>query len=82
MLFASYKGYIHDLYWVLGLINNFPIFLELTLRCQKTPFSIFLMFQGANFVWITWKSAGVVFWKEEDLRAKEAWKSSKEGQKG
>ena len=53
MLFASYKGYIHDLYWVLGIINNFPIFLELTLRCQKTPFSIFWCFRDPNDVQMT-----------------------------
>ena len=83
MLFASYKGYIHDLYWVLGIINNFPIFLELTLRCQKTPFSIFWCFRDPNDVQMTWNFTGITFfWKERNVGAKESKKRRPEGQKG
>ena len=81
MLFASYKGYIHDLYWVLGIINNSPIFMELTLRCQKTPFSIFWCFRDPNDVQMTWKFMSISFWKEQRVGAKEANKRSPEGQK-
>ena len=82
MLFASYKGYIHDLYWVLGIINNFPIFLELTLHCQKTPFSIFLCFMRPNHVIMTWDFTGITFWKERNVGAKESKKWRPEGRKG
>jgi len=70
MLFASYKGYIHDLYWVLGIINNFPIFLELTLRCQKTPFSIFWCFRDPNDVQMTWDFTGITFLEGTKRRRK------------
>ena len=70
MLFASYKGYIHDLYWVLGIINNFPIFLELTLRCQKTPFSIFWCFRDPNDVQMTWNFTGIIFLEGTKRRRK------------
>ena len=70
MLFASYKGYIHDLYWVLGIINNFPIFLELTLRCQKTPFSIFWCFRDTNDVQMTWNFTGIIFLEGTKRRRK------------
>ena len=80
MLFASYKGYIHDLYWVLGIINNFPIFLELTLHCQKTPFSIFWCFRDPNDVQMTCKFTSISFWKEQSVGAKEANKRRPEGQ--
>ena len=70
MLFASYKGYIHDLYWVLGIINNFHIFLELTLHCQKTPFSIFLRFRRPNHVIMTWDFTGITFLEGTKRRRK------------
>ena len=70
MLFASDKGYIHDLYWVLGIINNFPIFLELTLHCQKTPFSIFLRFRRPNHVIMTWDFTGITFLEGTKRRRK------------
>ena len=66
----------------LGGNTKFPQFSGINPPCQKTPFSIFLTFEGVNFVQFTWKSAGVIFWKEEDLRAKEAWESSNEARKG
>ena len=72
MLFASYKGYIHDLYWVLGIINNFPIFLELTLRCQKTPFSIFWCFRDQTTSKWPEILRGSFFWKERNVGAKES----------
>ena len=81
MLFASYKGYIHDLYWVLGIINNFPIFLELTLRCQKTHFFYILMFQGPKRHPNDLKLYGDhFFWKERNVGAKESKKRRPEGQ--
>jgi hypothetical protein len=45
-LFASYIGYIHAFWWLLGIIHMFPNFIGLTLENQKTSFSIFFNFQG------------------------------------
>ena len=82
MLFASYKGYIHDLYWVLGIINNSPIFLELTMRCQKT---LFLYFDVSGTQTTSkWPKIlrGSLFWKERNVGAKESKKRRPEGRKG
>ena len=60
---------------------HFPIFLELTLLWQETLFSIFLSFRDPNDVQLTYKFTGIIFWKEEDVGAKEAKKWRPEGQK-
>ena len=65
-----------------GIFHNFPIFMELTLRRQKTLFSIFWCFRDPNDVQMTWKFTSISFWKEEDLGAKEANKRRPEAQKG
>ena len=82
MLFTSHKGYIHDLYWVLGIINNFPIFLELTLHCQKTPFSIFLRFRRPNHVIMTWDFTGITFLEGTKRRRKGIEETETRRQKG
>ena len=67
---------------IFGNNRLFPIFMELTLHSQKTPFSYFNVSGTPNVNEITWKFTGVNIWKEEDLWAKEANKRSHEGQKG
>ena len=67
---------------ILGIFHSFPIFLELTLRWQKTLFSIFWCFRDPNDVQMTWKFTSISFTKEEDLGAKEANERRPEAQKG
>ena len=52
---------------ILGIFHSFPIFLELTLHCQKTLFSTFLSFRDPNDVQMTYKFKGIIFWKEEGV---------------
>ena len=67
---------------IFGNIHLFPIFMELTLHRQKTPFSYFNVFRDPNVNEITWKFTGVNIWKEEDMWAKEANKRRPEAQTG
>ena len=55
--------------------------MELTLRRQKTQFSIFSCFRDPNDVQMTWKFTSISFWKEQSVGAKEANKGRPEGQK-
>jgi hypothetical protein len=70
-LFASYIGYIHDFWWLLGIIHMFPSFIGLTWENQKTFFSMFLTFRDPNRVQITWNFVGASFSTEQDFREKE-----------
>ena len=67
---------------IFGIFHNFPIFMELTLRRQKTLFSIFRCFRDPNDVQMTCNFGSINIWKEEDLGAKEANKRRPEAQKG
>ena len=64
---------------ILGIFHDFPIFMELTLRKQKTLFSIFYCFRYPNDVQMTWKFMSISFWKEQSVGAKEANKRRPEG---
>ena len=66
---------------ILGDNSQFPIYLELNLQNQKTPFSIFLTFSDPNDVQMTKYFTGVNFWKERSVGAKEANKRKPEGRK-
>ena len=50
---------------ILGIFHSFPIFLELTLHYQKTPFSMFLTFRDPNDVQMSYKFRGSLFWKDK-----------------
>jgi hypothetical protein len=53
ILFALYIGYIHVLWWLLGIIHIFPNFIRLTSESQKTLFSRLLTFkpkQSPNYL--------------------------------
>ena len=67
------------MFW--GIFRTLPIYLELTLCCQKTPFSIFWCFRDPNVVQMTWNFANISFWKEQGLGAKEEQKWKAEGKK-
>ena len=60
----------------------FPIFMELTLRRQKTLFLSFYVSGTQTSSKNYGKIHASVFWKEEDLGAKEASKRMPEGKKG
>jgi hypothetical protein len=81
-LFASYIGYIHAFWWLLGIIQIFPSFIRLTWESQKTYFSMFLTFRDPNRVQITWNFGGTRFSTEQDLGAKDMQHGSHEGQTG
>ena len=66
---------------ILGIFHTFPIYLELTLHCQKTPFSIFWCFRDPNDVQMTWNFAKIIFWKEQSVGAKEVQKWKAEDKK-
>ena len=65
---------------ILGIIQSFPIFLELTLHWQKTLFSIFWCFRDPNDIRMNWKFTSISFWKERSVGAKEVNKRRPEGQ--
>ena len=65
---------------ILGIFDMFPIFMELTLRRQKTLFIYFKCFRDPNDVQMTWKFTSIIFWKEQSVGAKEANKRRPEGQ--
>jgi hypothetical protein len=81
-LFASYIGYVHAFWWLLGIIHMFPNFIRLTWENQKTSFSMFLTFRDPNRVQITRNFGGTSFSTEQDLLAKEMQQGSHEGQTG
>jgi hypothetical protein len=82
MLFASYIGYIHAFWWLLGIIHKFPNFVGLTWENQKTSISMFLTFRDPNGVQMTWNFAGANFFMDQDLGAKEVQHRRHEGQTG
>ena len=60
----------------------FPIFMELTLRRQKTLFLSFYVSGTQTSSKNYGKIQASIFWKEEDVGAKESSKRSSQGRKG
>jgi hypothetical protein len=69
-LFASYIGYIHAFWWLLGIIHMFPNFI-VNLGKPENLFLMFLTFRDPNRVQITWNFAGVNFSMKQDFGEKE-----------
>jgi hypothetical protein len=82
ILFASYIGYIHVFWWLLGIIHKFPNFIGLTWENQKTSISMILTFRDSNEVQMTWNFVGANFLTDQDLGAKEVQQSRHKGQTG
>jgi hypothetical protein len=82
ILFASYIGYIHASWWLLGIIHMFPNFIGLTWENQKTSFFIFLSFRDPNRVQITWNFAGAGFYTKQDIGEKEVQQRRSEEEMG
>ena len=81
-----FQSYLHHIRVISLLYNDFWeyyiyfLFMELTLRRQKTLFFFLLCFRDPNIVQITCNFTSVIFRKEHDLEAKEANKRKPGGQ--
>jgi hypothetical protein len=68
-LFASYMGYIHAFWWLLGIIHMFPNFIKLTWENQKSSFLMFLTFRDPNEIQMAWNFGKWVFrWNKTSKR--------------
>jgi hypothetical protein len=70
-LFASYIGYIHAFFMIIGNNSHVPQFYWINLGKPENLFFNVFNFQDPNGVQITWNFAGASFSTKQDLGVKE-----------